>query len=487
MSPITNLKTASTLSNKQILLNPAKHFSDYQAADIVTLNAVKKLCQQRLSLEEQQKALRNKAGILSRQIGEAKRNKQATNTLISTMQDASAEGKAIAVQIKQLNQNILNHFAQEPAVTNQKNTELDINANPQRYKTTNTDVVHIQLFTATDNLQEWNDYVDSNAAACIHHRAEWRTILLQSYGHEAHYLCARDANQRMVGILPLILIKSRLFGNKLVSMPFFQRGGALADSPFIEQELMQAAATYGLQAKLDYVEFRDDTRHQHLPVLAATQTHKVNMVLALPETQQTLWQSFSAKLRAQINRPQREKPAIFIGKKEHLNDFYAVYSRNMRDLGSPVQSKLFIANILSHFPHNSWLIVIKLHQRPVAAGFLLGFGNTLEIPLASTLRKVNPLSMNMLLYWEILKFAITQNYSQFDFGRSSKNAGTYRFKQQWGAKPKQLYWHYCLEESKIPPSLNPANPKYALIIKLWKRLPVALANVLGPAIVKNIP
>ncbi len=211
------------------------------------------------------------------------------------------------------------------------------------------------------------------------------------------------------------------------------------------------------------------------------------MLLSLPDSEQTLWQGFTAKLRAQIRRPQREQTRVFIGGREYLNDFYAVYSRNMRDLGSPVQSKHFIDNILLHFPQNSWLIVIKLGQRPVAAGFLLGLGDTMEIPLASTIREVNSLSINMLLYWEVLKFAIKQNYSQFDFGRSSKNAGTYRFKQQWGAQPKQLYWHYWLGNSETPPSLNPSNPKYAIIINVWKRLPLIIANLLGPAIVRNLP
>ena len=353
--------------------------------------------------------------------------------------------------------------------------------------TANVGDVHISIFDSTNNPAEWNNYISTNSAACIHHRAEWRNILSQSYGHESLYLCARDSNQNIVGILPLIHMKSRLFGNKLVSMPFFQRGGAIADSPLIEQKLIQAASTYGSKLNVDHIEFRDDIPRDHLPEPSAVQTHKVNMVLSLPESQDTLWQSFTAKLRAQIRRPQREQPQIFIGGREYLNDFYAVYSRNMRDLGSPVQSKHFIDNILLHFPQNSWLIVIKLQQRPVAAGFLLGFDNTMEIPLASTIREVNPLSMNMLLYWEVLKFAVKQNYSQFDFGRSSKNAGTYRFKQQWGAQPKQLYWHYWLGNSETPPSLNPSNPKYAVIINVWKRLPLMLANLLGPAIVKNLP
>jgi FemAB-related protein (PEP-CTERM system-associated) len=282
-------------------------------------------------------------------------------------------------------------------------------------------------------------------------------------------------------------MKSRLFGNKLVSLPFFQRGGAIADSQLIESELVQAAATYGSKLGVDFIEYRDDIPRKDLPEPSAVQTHKVNMVLPLPATQEDLWQGFTSKLRAQIRRAQREHAEVFIGGKEYLNDFYSVYSRNMRDLGSPVQSKHFIKNILLHFPHNSWLIIIKLQQRPVAAGFLLGSGDTMEIPLASTIRDVNHLSMNMFLYWEVLKFSIKQNYSQFDFGRSSKNAGTYRFKQQWGAKPKQLYWHYWLGNSETPPSMNPSNPRYALIIKLWKRLPMVLANLLGPAIVKNLP
>jgi FemAB-related protein (PEP-CTERM system-associated) len=211
------------------------------------------------------------------------------------------------------------------------------------------------------------------------------------------------------------------------------------------------------------------------------------MVLSLPDTHETLWQGFTSKLRAQIRRAQREHVRVFIGGKEYLNDFYAVYSRNMRDLGSPVQSKHFINNILLNFPDNSWLVIIKLQQRPVAAGLLLGSGDTMEIPLASTIRDANHLSINMLLYWEILKFTIKQNYSLFDFGRSSINAGTYRFKQQWGAKPRQLYWHYWLGHAGAPPSLNTSNPKLALIIKLWQKLPVVVANLLGPIIVRHLP
>jgi FemAB-related protein (PEP-CTERM system-associated) len=211
------------------------------------------------------------------------------------------------------------------------------------------------------------------------------------------------------------------------------------------------------------------------------------MILNLPAHSDELWAQFTSKLRAQIRRPQKESPNIFFGGEELLNDFYTVFARNMRDLGTPVYDKSFFKNILHGFSKQSTIVVIRLENQPVAAAFLLGYNDTLEIPWASTIKDVNHLSMNMLLYWEVLKFAIENRYRQFDFGRSSKDSGTFRFKQQWGAKPKQLYWHYWLAENTEMPRLNPDNPKYALAIGIWKKIPVFITKRLGPAIVRNLP
>ena len=345
----------------------------------------------------------------------------------------------------------------------------------------NPDDITISLLK--DEHDQWNSYVSNNPAATIHHRTEWRELLEKSYGLESFYFIAHEPNGNAVGILPLVRLKSRLFGDFLVSMPWFARGGAIADQPLIEHKLMHTANEHASTLGIDHIEYRDDIQHEGFPVLK----HKVNMVLSLPDSEEALWRGFTSKLRAQIRRPQRENTEILIGGEELVNEFYKVYSRNMRDLGSPAHSKPFIINMLQHFPQNSWIIVLRLNNQPVAAGFLLGMSDTLEIPLASTIRAVNSLSMNMLLYWQVLKFAIENGYKNFDFGRSSLETGTYRFKKQWGAIPKQLYWHYWLGESAELPSLNPANPKYALVINLWKRLPLALANWLGPLIVKHLP
>ncbi len=160
----------------------------------------------------------------------------------------------------------------------------------------------------------------------------------------------------------------------------------------------------------------------------------------------------------------------------------------MRDLGTPVYPKKFFNNILKEFPETTWICTIYTKdEQPVASGVLVGFKEMLEIPWASSLRNYNNYSPNMLLYWGVLKFACEKGYKVFDFGRSTPNEGTYKFKEQWGAKPLQLYWHYWLKNGGHLPELNPKNPKYQIAIKIWQTLPVGLTRLIGPAIVKNIP
>jgi hypothetical protein len=135
-----------------------------------------------------------------------------------------------------------------------------------------------------------------------------------------------------------------------------------------------------------------------------------------------------------------------------------------------------------------------MNEKPVAAGYTLGHRDTLEIPSASSLREFNRYSPNMLLYWSILQYAVAEGFKTFDFGRTSIDSGPYRFKKQWGALKKQwgalpsgLSWHYILQEGKALPRINPDNPKYRLAVNLWRRLPVPLANLIGPQVVKHLP
>ena len=439
--------------------------------------------QQLQAFRKQRKEAELQARIISRKIGETKRNGESIDSLKVDMKKQSSRIKAIADNLDKTEKQILTFFGPDKHSENSKKVDTPCKSTVRDYPSTLKDYSTVTVSLLGGELNEWNTYVNSNPAASVYHRAEWRDIIRKTYGHEGSYFLARDADSNIVGILPLIRLKSRLFGDLLVSMPYFKTGGAVADHPSVEKQLIQAANDHAARLAIEHIEYRDDIPRPELPA----RSEKVNMVLPLPESRDELWNSFSSKLRAQVRRPLRENPEILIGGKEHLSDFYAVYARNMRDLGSPAHSKQFVQNIMLCFPDNSWIVVLKLNKRPVAAGFLISHGDTLEIPLASTICDVNHLSMNMLLYWEILKFAVDSGFRYFNFGRSSKDAGTFRFKQQWGAKPRQLYWHYWLNGGNELPSLNPHNPKYAFAINTWKKLPLVLTNWLGPRIVRNLP
>lgn len=340
-------------------------------------------------------------------------------------------------------------------------------------------------FLDGDNEKSWDDYVNQHDQASIYHLSQWRHLINQQFGHNAEYLYAKQVNDgAIVGVLPLIQLKSRLFGNFMVSMPYFNYGGALADSSPVEVALMEYACERAKDLGVDHIEFRDMvSRGDRWPV----RVDKVAMILEFPETADMLWQMLGAKRRAQIKRPLREGMEVVVGGDDLLDEFYEVFARNMRDLGTPVYGKSFFLAILKAFYTTSHIVIIRHNNCAVAAGFLLGWRSRLEIPWASTLRSANPLGVNMLLYWEVLKLAIEKGYKSFDFGRSTIDSGTFRFKKQWGAKPQQNYWHYCLHSDAEMPQLTTRSAKYQLAISIWKRLPVGLTKWLGPNIVKNLP
>jgi len=333
--------------------------------------------------------------------------------------------------------------------------------------------------------KRWDSYVmNSNLSTC-YHLTGWKDVIEASFGHKTHYLLAEDENNAIRGVLPLVRLKSMLFGNFMVSLPYFNYGGICADDDEIFSMLLNKAADLAAAEKVAHIEFR----HTHptnrgLPEKKA----KVCMTLALPADSEELWKAFSAKLRSQIRKPAKEHMYAKVGKEDQIDSFYDVFTVNMRDLGTPVYSKAFFQNILKTFPDSSWICTVYTEKgNPIASGFLVGFKERLEIPWASSLRRFNQFSPNMLLYWTALKFGCENGYRSFDFGRSTPGEGTYRFKEQWGAKPIQLYWHYWLRNEGKLPELNPKNPKYEMAIKIWQRLPVCLTKLIGPALVKNLP
>lgn len=332
--------------------------------------------------------------------------------------------------------------------------------------------------------ERWDAYVRNRPAATGYHLAAWASVFSQAFGHETRYLAA-EADGQIVGILPLVIFKSRFLRRFSVSLPFVNYGGIVADTPEAEHALLEAAVAETRAAGGAFLEMRH-TRRQ-FPSLPSKQ-HKVAMILGLQETEERQWTALDRKVRNQVRKAQKSNLIVTIGGLDLVEPFYDVFAHNMRDLGTPVYSKRWFQQILSTFPESSRILCVSLGDQPVAASMVFWHGDAMEVPSASALRTFSSLCPNTLLYWEMLRFAIGRGCRRFDFGRSTPGAGTYDFKRQWGAEPHEMTWEYWLASGdKQLPDMSPQNPRVQWAIEVWRRLPVPLTRAVGPLVVRNIP
>ena len=340
-----------------------------------------------------------------------------------------------------------------------------------------------EISNRLSSVTAYNAYRERHRHNSFYHDPAWADVIRSCFGHETHWITVKQ-NDRLTGVLPLVFLKSRLFGKALVSMPYFNYGGILADDSSVTQILVKGALDLKAKLKADYIELRQTEK---LDSNWPFRSNKVNMLLSLPGQAETLMKGFKSKLRNQIRRPEKEGCTFHWGQVELLPEFYSVFAENMRDLGTPVYPRRFFKTILEKFSGQSNIAVVRLRQKPVAAAFLVHYQNKMEIPWASSLRSFNPVSPNMMLYWGVLERAIAMEMIQFDFGRSSVGSGTYQFKEQWGALPHPTFWIYPGSAASRLPEHSPQSNKFFWATQIWRRLPLFLTNTAGPWIVKNIP
>lgn len=347
------------------------------------------------------------------------------------------------------------------------------------------EAVKIRQIEANDSAA-WNSFVSETHHAL---RYEWSEILGKTFSHKPLYLVAED-NGKITGILPMFLFKSVLFGTSMVSVPYLNAGGVFGSEQACA-ELMAHSVAIAADIKVKYLEFRHQNSFSECFSDKTVRQHKVSMELKLAEDEQTMFSSFPAKLRSQIRRPLKEGAELRTWQgnncnSQAVNDFYTVFSENMRDLGTPVYPKKLFSQTMESFGQDAAICVCYLDKQPAAAGLTVTNGNSREIVWASSLKKFNRQSPNMALYWEVIRQAILSGDKIFDFGRSSPDGGTFKFKQQWGAVPIQLNWHYHTFSGEIP-DVNPKSSRYEYVVKMWQRLPLPLANTLGPLLSQHLP
>ncbi len=331
--------------------------------------------------------------------------------------------------------------------------------------------------------KEWDEFVLNFPGSSVDHLWSWRQIVRDVFGHTPAYLAARRGTD-VVGVLPLIRFQSRLFGRFIVSLPFLNYGGVLASDPLVIKALVEHARELALEFRASHIELRH--RERQLPELPYRQ-HKLGLTRSLPSTSEELWADIDRKVRNQVRKAQKDGLTTAMGGDELVDQFYDVFARNMRDLGTPVYAKRLFSETLRLFPDAAHVYTVRSGNVTVAAAIAIRHGDTVLVPWASSLREYRQQCPNMLLYWTMLERAATTGARVFDFGRSSPDSGTHHFKVQWGAQATPLHWEYVLLTRQSPPDHGPGNPKFAAAISAWQRMPLWLANSVGPLIVRNIP
>lgn len=328
----------------------------------------------------------------------------------------------------------------------------------------------------------WDAFVHQHPHASGAHLWAWGEVMRRAFGHTVVPLSAVRGGT-LAGVLPLVRMESRLFGRLLVSMPFLNSGGVVADAPEVAAALLEAAIRLQVDTGARSLELRHEARQ--FPALAG-KSHKVAMRLPLPGDEATLWSGLDRKVRNQVRKAERAGLTVESGGAALLPAFYGVFARHMRDLGTPVYDRAFFEAVASAFPDRTCVFVVRRAQQPVAASVTIRWRDAVEVPWASSLRSAAADAPNMLLYWSMLRDAVAGGARTFDFGRSTPDAGTFHFKRQWGATASPLWWEYAPADA-APPDHGPGNPAFRLAIAAWKRLPLAVATRLGPHIVRGIP
>lgn len=339
------------------------------------------------------------------------------------------------------------------------------------------------LQVGENERDKWNAYVTSHKNGTAYHRYEWLMSVQRAYGFAPSAWFAQDSKGQIFGVLASVKFGWPL--NKLCSLPYCDVGGILADDEHIFNELLNKAFEVSEQNNLKVFEHRQSAENEPENI---EREAKVRMLLPLPESSEELLASFKSKLRSQINKAKKNGLTASTGNdKKHLDGFYQVYSRNMRDLGSPAHSKEWFANIVQNYGKNAVIANVYKNSTVVGAGIVLFNGDRVSIPWASTNSDFNKLAPNMLLYWTLLAFVTDRGADEFDFGRSTPGEGTYKFKAQWGAKPQALNWQdYMCGQLQEKNDDSGKSTKRQQIENIWRKLPVSVATKVGSKVRKYI-
>lgn len=329
--------------------------------------------------------------------------------------------------------------------------------------------------------KRWDAFVEGCPQATFFHRAAWQRILREVFGHRTHFLFAERAGV-VEGVLPLAQVKSLLFGNSLVSLPFAVYGGIAASDTAAATALEREAQALARQLGVGHLEFRNiSPRHPEWPRQDLYVRFRKEMA---PEVEANLL-AIPRKQRAMVRKGIRNGLRSEID--HDAGRFFALYADNVHRHGTPAMPKRYFDALHEVFADDcEVLTVVDAGGRPLSSVLSFYFRDEVLPYYAGDEPAARDLAANDFKYWELMRRSCERGLRFFDYGRSKQGTGSYSFKKNWGFEPQPLAYEYCLYRRDSIPQNNPANTKYRLLIDTWRRMPIGLANWLGPFIVRNL-
>jgi len=345
--------------------------------------------------------------------------------------------------------------------------------------------LEIRALQTQDDEKRWDEFARHHTSSTLYHQTGWKNAVEQAYGHKAHYLFAEDGAE-VVGILPLFLVKDLLSRKALVSQPFAPYGGICSTSPSVSEQLLSQAQRLMMDLGASYVEMRccaPCSATANLPV----NNQYIAAVYEIPGGSDEAWLRMNKNRRKKVRKAQNNGLTAEICEPGQATEaFYRLYVRNMRDLGTPAHSARFFEQVVIAYPNGTRVALVRHEGRVVAGTFLLLRDGTLTCGWGASLKEYLWCDPNDLLYWEVIRYGCEQGFREIDFGRSLSGSGNATFKKEWGAGETCLEYRYMLNGTCGVPNVNSSNPNYDRLSRIWRRLPLTIANRLGPIIRKRV-
>ncbi|WAJ70708.1 FemAB family XrtA/PEP-CTERM system-associated protein [Catenovulum adriaticum] len=341
----------------------------------------------------------------------------------------------------------------------------------------------IQKLAVNSNSEKWDQFVHNHPEGTFFHLAGWQNVIHNTYQHKCWYLYSEDEKGNILGVLPLVELKSKLFGHSLVSTPFCVYGGVIAESNESKQALEEHAIELAKELNVDYLELRYQAP-QHNDKFLTKSMHSY-FTYELGETDEAILAGIKKKQRAVIRHALKEPLTTnFDAKVTHVHDIYA---ESVRNLGTPVFPAKYFKNLKQEFGEQCELMTVESNNKAVSAVMSFYYKNEVLPYYGGGLSEARQLKSNDLMYYALMCHAANNKQcTRFDFGRSKNDSGAYKYKKHWGMEPQPLYYQYYLVKATELPNLSPNNPKYKMFIKMWQKLPLWASQKLGPFLSKYL-